>query len=175
MNDSEIKIGRKKYNKLQKEKEYYLSKKQELEELKKDPKVQKYIETIKYLNMHSDEEYEKDMIISKAFENISTNTQDSSNILVFVGFRDDYDNVIIDPKKIDYAAFMDLETMQAYNIHPTYYDTFCKDKNIVYLDDPYKYHNSGYYMKKFFELRNEYLSNLVLLDQEKAKKMILRK
>ena len=46
MNDSEIKIGRKKYNKLQKEKEYYLSKKQELEELKKDPKVQKYIETL---------------------------------------------------------------------------------------------------------------------------------
>ena len=174
MNDREIKFGRKKYNKLQTEKEYYLEKTKELEELKKVPKVQYYLKTVKYLNRHTEKEYEKDNIISKSFGNIANRTKDSSNILVFLGFRDDYDNVTVISKKIDYVSFMDLETMEPYNIHPAYYDEFCKDKNIVYFDDPYKYHNSGYYMEKFFELRNKYLSSLVELDQEKKKKKIVR-
>ena len=178
MNDREIKVGRKKYNKLQTEKEYYLSKKQELEELKKDPRVQEYLETINYLNRHTDKEFEEDTMKLNAFKNLASRTKNSSNILVFLGFKDIHDNATIHPQKIDYAAFMDLETMEPcniYNINPTYYDEFCKDKNIVYFDDPYKYHNSGYYMKKFFELRTEYLGSLVELDQESAIEKVMKK
>ena len=174
MNDKEIKQGRKKYNKIQKEKQFYLSKKAELEELKKDPKVQQYLEVAKYLFNHSDKEFENNNVVERSFANLASRTKDSNNILVFLGFIDYYDKVTIHPKKIDHASFIDLETMEECNVHPAYYSEFCKDKKIVYFDDPYSFHNKEYYMQKFFEFRNEYFKNIIELNQEDAIEKVLK-
>ena len=175
MNDKELNNGRKKYNKIQKEKKYYLNKKKELEALKKDPKVIEYLKTTKYLSNHTDAEFEEKNIVNKAFGNIASRTEDSNNIIVFLGFKDENDNSCINPNRIEYAVFMDLETMEAVNIYYENYSKFCKNRNIIYFDDEYKYHNTAYYTEKFFELRNEYLESLIELDQEVAKEKILKK
>ena len=174
MNENEIKKGRKKYKKLLREKDLYLQKKEELEELKQNPIVIKYLETIKYLDRHSDKEFEESRIVDRAFGNIASRTEDSNNIIVFLGFKDINDNSCINPNRIEYAVFMDLETMEVANIDYENYSKFCKNKNIIYFDDEYKYHNTAYYTEKFFELRNEYLESLIELDQESAIKKLVR-
>ena len=172
MNESEIKKGRKKYNKLQKEKEYYLNKKKELEELKNEPKVQQYMETIKYLDRHIDKEFEEEKMKINSFKNLAVRTNDSKNILVFMGFRNERANMSIDPKLIDYAVFRDIETMKIDVVKYSDYDEFCKNNNIIFVDNCYHYHNSEYYTTKYFELRKKYLSSLIELDQEEAQELI---
>lgn len=174
MNDKEIKLGIKKYKKIKKEKQFYLGQKEQLEKLRNDPNVQEYIKISKYLEKHNDKEYDEKLIISKTFGHIAEMTKDSNNILVFLGFKDEKDNATIDLKKVDYASFMDLETMEPYNIPFEQYDYFCKDKKIVYFDDPWIYHASGYYMSNFFRIRNEYFKNIIELDQEQAVEKVLR-
>ena len=175
MNESEINKGRKKYKNILREKEFYLEKKKELEELKKDPVVKKYLEIEKYLSKHSDKEFEEKRIVDRAFGNIARRTEDSNNILVFLGFRDGYEKVCIHPKQIVSAIFMDLETMEEAVIDYRYYEVFCKNRKIVYIDCEYAYHDSDYYMEKFFELRNKYLGSLNELDKEEATKEILKR
>ena len=175
MDDKELKLARKKYNKLKNAKQNYLNKKDELEQLKNDPNVIRFLELSKYFDKHSEKEFEENNMISKSFSNIASRTEKSNNILVFLGFIDNYDSVTIHPKQINYVSFMDLESMEPYNIHPAYYDEFCEDKRIVYFDDPWTYHNSEYYMQNFFELRNKFFKNLVDLDKEKTIQKILKK
>ena len=127
MNDREIKLGRKKYNKLKKEKQNYLNKKKELEELKNDPSVKRFLEISKYVDKHSDKEFEDEKMKFDSFKNLASRTENSKNILVFMGFRNERDNMAIDPKKIQYAVFMDIETMELGIIKYSEYDFFCKN------------------------------------------------
>ena len=175
MNDNEIKKGRKKYNKLHKEKEYYLNKKQELEELKKDPKVQQYLETVKFLDRHTDKEYQEDVMRHNAFKNLAKRTKNSNNIFIFMGFRNKRSNMAIDPKLIDYAAFMNIETMELEIVNYSNYKQFCSDNKIIFISDGYTYNPSDYYMEEFLKLRKKYLSSLIELDQEEAIEGILKR
>ena len=46
---------------------------------------------------------------------------------------------INNPNRIEYAVFMDLETMEAVNICYENYSKFCKNRNIIYFDDESEY------------------------------------
>lgn len=174
MNDREIKLGRKKYNKLKNEKQNYLNKKKELEELKNDPSVKRFLEISKYVDKHSDKEFEDEKMKFDSFKNLASRTENSKNILVFMGFRNERDNMAIDPKKIQYAVFMDIETMELGIIKYSEYDFFCKNHQIVFITDGYTYKPSDYYMERFLKLREKYLSSLVELNQEEAIERLVR-
>lgn len=160
MTELELSQFRNQFNFLKQEKDILIKEHDELHELLKDEKVQRYIELI---NNNYDIPTDEDLA-ERAFSNDVI----SNNIMVYMGtyiydFGDDcltYDN---DPKGT-YKAYIDLETRDAYNILIDDCEEFETRNLAIYI--PVSSISSHEYTKNYFMLRKWYLLQLLSNHQE---------
>ena len=171
MNDKEFKKGRRIYYRKLEEKEYYLNQKKKLEELLKNPDVQEYINTIQFLASNSDKTWDEENFAIEAFDLLAMETQDSKKIYVFLGiyFYPAQDG---DEKR---ALLRDIETEEPIFITLDQFSEFMKNNDIVYIENWKKYTRKELELKMFYIVRNDYLSSLGKLNQEKARERILKR
>ena len=184
MTDEEIQKARDNYNRIITDrnifKKFARSDKEKLEELEKDPKVQRYIflrdtmDFYGYQDVGYTTDYDKEKIVNVAFENIAKNTIDSKKIYVFMGFADRNEDRTIEKEKINYAIFTDLETLDITNVPYSEYEIFIKNNKVIIDDNPYIKHNVMYYENRLFKIRKELFNYLMNNDQETAIQKILK-
>ena len=185
MTDDEIKKAREHYEKIilnhNLTTKFYISAKEELEELEKDPKVQKYIDLKEFIDFNrgwdesnslsdSDDYSLRNMV----FTDIANNTKYSNKIYVFMGFFDRGENITVEKEKISYALFSDLETLDTVTIPYEHYSYFREINRVVPDKDVYKKRHEGYYQYRLFEVRKEFFNDLIDNEQEAAVQKILK-
>lgn len=108
-------------------------------------------------------------IAKKVISSVAKNTEESSNIWVYIGaFKtSDSDNELLDR----YYCFVDLETCKERYIPSLEYGEFCRCNSVILLDNYYEIYGVEYILRKgknapilgiegFNILRNIFLSNL---------------
>lgn len=161
MNNTELEQFRKEYETLKRENEALLEARDELRKLLETEEVKRYIE----LSDIVEENYEApsdESLATKVYSNISYSKikeENSNNILIYMGSylfeKLTYDS---DPDA-DYKAYMDLETMRAYNIPLENVKTFENAHTIIYI--PVTYPNHQEFSRNFFALRNWFLLEIL--------------
>lgn len=172
MNNIEIEQARKKYNDLHEEIELVQWAKKKLIQLENDPIVKEYLELKEILNKHIDKSVLQ--MASESFKDIATSTNDSKKIYIFMGFFDkdeEYTNIKDD---IQYALFMDLETLEGKKVSYNDYYTFKANNKVIYKDDEFKLNDINFYYNALYNTREQYLYNLIDLDQEEAIERLAR-
>ena len=177
MNNNEIELAKKIYDKIQLEKSEYEQTRQRLLELEQRPVIKKYLNLVnevkeKKENMASDE-YES---VGRVFQGIADRTAESNNILIYKGA---YEINCFDGAKLtetrfaDYIMYQDLETLECYRINPREQKEFEKGKNIIHLNDKsFKCYSD--YRNAFFKLRNEFLKELLVKPQEEVVRQLVK-
>ena len=185
MTDEEIQKARDNYNRIITDrnifKKFNRSTKEELEELEKDPKVQRYIflrdimDFYGYQDVDYTTNYDKEKIVDVAFENIAKNTIDSNKIYVFMGFFDRAENITVEKEKISYALFSNLETLDTVTVPYKEYSHFVENNKVIKDENVYKERYKGYYQYRLSKIRKEFFNNLIDNNQEEAIQKILKK
>ena len=185
MTDDEVKKAREDYDSLitgrNLTKKFYMSAKEELEELEKDSKVQKYIDLIEYVNLHRDyveshsfnnsDDYD---CRNRVFTDIAKNTKHSNKIYVFMGFFTRGEKITVEKEKISYALFSDLETLDTVTVPYKDYTYFRENNKVIKDIDEYKKRSEDYYQYRLFKIRKEFFNDLIETEQEVAVQKILR-
>lgn len=185
MTDEEIQKARDNYNRIITDrnifKKFARSDKEELEELEKDPKVQRYIflrDTIEFYgnqgvdySLSNQDDYS---LRNMVFTDIANKTKHSNKIYVFMGFFDRAENITIEKDKISYAVFSDLETLDTVTIPYKEYSYFIENNKVVKGIDGYKKHNEEHYRYILFKIRKEFFNDLIDNDQEIAVQKTLK-
>ena len=185
MTDEEIQKARDNYNRIITDRNLFRkfnnSDSEELEELEKNPKVQRYIflrDTMDFYG-HQDvdytKDYDKERIVNVAFDNIADKTNHSNKIYVFMGFFDRTEDITVEQEKISYAVFSDLETLDTVTVPYEEYSYFIENNKVIKDENVYKERYQGYYQYRLFKIRKEFFKDLIENDQEKAIQKILKK
>lgn len=181
MNKTELINARKEYRAKIKDNERLIEIKKELEHLKQNKDVLRYIALSKYELIPVKN---KDEILYITFEKFGRSTKDSPNIYVFMGsYLYDYSSDVNGSNKelkypkissiknaswISYNEYWNLETLKCHQIAKKDIKAF-EDNNIVIYNDnslisltPIEYQNF------FYNLQEEYYKLLTITTQEKA-------
>ena len=184
MTDDEIKKARDNYNRIITDRNLFRkfnnSDSEELEELEKDPKVQRYIylkDIVDFYNVSDD--YLNDQhdhnLRNMVFTDIANKTKHSNKIYVFMGFFDRAENITVEKEKISYAVFSDLETLDTVTIPYKEYSYFIENNKVVKGIDGYKKHNEEHYRYILFKIRKEFFNDLIENEQEEVVQKLLKK
>ena len=160
--DREFELGRRKYLNLLKRKRKYLKKKSRFYELMKDPLIKEYLELSIFLSEHTDEEYDDDLLIIKAFDKLAKKTEFSRGLYFYIG-EDKTNNKIL---------LVNIETKKEIEVTLDSFETLKQHNNVIIIEN--KNNEADFYDKKFIEVRNAYLGSLKDLDQDEAKEKILK-
>ena len=160
MNDREFNLGRQKYRNLLKRRKKYFEKKQRFYDLLKEPLIKEYIEIALFLSEHSDEEFDLNLLATKAFDKLAKKTEWSFGIYMYIG------------KTNNLIRLINIETLKKVEVSLESYENLKRHDCIVFIENENKIDN--FYENKILEIRNEYLSSLTELDQESAKQKILK-
>ena len=175
MNNSEIKQGRENYSNLFEERDYYKKLEMELEVLKENPLVKRYFEISDKLFAYNRENNDNESLASKAFDNIAKNTEDSKKVYIFMGYFDNEGEYTVTKDDIEYALFMDIETMKGFKIPYNECNEFKEKNSIIYAADEYELKDILFYVDALSSIRSEYLNSLIKLNQEEAIEEITKK
>lgn len=169
MNNEEIKKARKEYARRKKEKEKLISLKEELEQLKKDPKVIRYLEICDIEN----KEIPKDEnLIRYSFLKFDQ-TDEKFKIYLYMGAYlysrnfDEHDSQILDKSKADYLLYQNIaDQNDTVQIKPNMQEQFERE-NIVFKTKSILRTESKYY-----ELQHIYYEYLLTCDLRKKGKVL---
>ena len=184
MTDEEIQKARDNYNRIitvnNLLRNFTCGAKEELEELEKDPNVQRYKflkDIVDFYNVSDN--YLNDQhdynLRNMVFTDIANSTKHSNKIYVFMGFFDRAENITIEKDKISYAVFSDLETLDTVTVPYKEYSYFIQNNKVVKGIDGYKKHNEEHYRYILFKTRKEFFNDLIENNQEQAIQKILKK
>ena len=161
LSETELKLEqyRKEYNTLKQEKEALIKAQEELKELLEDENVQRYIELADLVDL----EYkpEDDYKLAEKAYSISKNN-DTNKIMVYMGsyiWNRDAEITYEDNPNATYKAYMDLESLDAYNITLDKVEEF--EKNHITIYNPVDMPISHEYSRNFFKIRRWYLMELI--------------
>ena len=185
MTDEEIQKARDNYNRIITDnnllRNFNCGAERELEELEKDPKVQRYKflrDTIEfYGNQDVDYSFSKQedySLRNSVFTDIANKTKHSNKIYVFMGFFDKAENITVEKEKISYALFSDLETLETVTVPYKEYSRFIKNNKVIKDIDKYKERYKGYYEYRLFKIRKEFFDDLIENEQEEVVQKILK-
>lgn len=163
MKTGEFELGRKKYINLLKRKKKYLQKKQRMYDLLKEPLIKEYLEIALFLSQHTDEEFDEALLCINAFDKVAKKTEHPSRIYMYIG----------EEKNTNKILLADIENMKRLKISFSMFERLKENNSIIFIEN--KNNEQDFYEKKFIEVRNNYLGSLKDLDQDAAKKKILKK
>ena len=171
MKESALKEVREEYNRIKKEKETFLSYKNELLELKKDEKVKRFIELSELVNKDYLGPSEETMIM-RAYQGVpeafGEQTINSNQIMIFMGsyIKSDSKDFITyeEDKYASYKSYMDLETTEQYNIDKDKCLEFENEYLTLYL--PVSEYTAKEYYKKYIELQKWFRTQLIHRSQK---------
>ena len=163
MKTSEFELGRKKYINLLKRKKKYLQKKQRMYDLLKEPLIKEHLEIALFLSQHTDEEFDETLLCINAFDKVAKKTEHPSGIYMYIG----------EEKNTNKILLADIENMKRLKISFSVFERLKENNSIIFIEN--KNNEQDFYEKKFIEVRNNYLGSLKDLDQDAAKKKILKK
>lgn len=180
MNNKEIELARKKYDKLipAQQKENLEQLREELRILMENPDVKKYLE----LSSLVEEENEKiSSVVEQTFGKIATKTKDSSNLLVFIGFySSSLPTGCLSPLKMKnpharYKYYINIETFEIISVLVNEAEDFEKRNNVIYLDAPSNHHHSNFYLIGCEKIRTEFFKQLIDKPQDEVIKQFVKK
>lgn len=170
MKESTLQKVRDEYNRIKKEQETLMSYKNELIELSKNKKVKRFLELSKLVDKDYTEPSEESMVL-KAYQGVPDAFEEryisSNHIMVFMGSyikknteeqNDDYMTYERDPDT-SYKSYIDLETMEMYNIDKDKCLEFEIEHLTVYL--PISEYTIEEYYKQYEELRKWFKTQLI--------------
>lgn len=170
MNNDEFRYGRRKYHKKLEEKQYYLDQKKRLEELLHTQDVQEYIEIMQYLISNEHKNIDDKWLSYDSFEKYARCTKSSKHIYMFYGHY-----IGTGPFRFkDKFYLRDIETGYIKEISINGLSNFESNNHIIYISNLENMDNVEI-DEEYFKIREEYLCSLGELNQEQAKKMILKK
>lgn len=169
MNNEEIKKARKEYARRKKEKDKLIALKEEFEQLKKDPKVKRYLEICDIENKQIP--MNEDLIRYSFFK--FDQTDEEFKIYLYMGAYqrawnfDEYDNQILDRSKADYLLYCNIaDQNDSIQIKPSMQEQFERE-NIVFKTKSILGTESKYY-----ELQKIYYEYLLTCDLRKKGKVL---
>lgn len=182
MKDDVLKAVRNNYNERRKEKEQLLKYKAELEKLKEDKNVKRYLELLKFDNI--DIPTERNLIEDAYYSELEAfgkNNKNSNFLMVFMGsyiVKENRASITYERNPdITYRLYKDLETDKWFNISKENVLEFEKANTTLYL--PVLEYSEKEYYQKYVELQNWFKEQLLNRSQEEvvceAKKLYERK
>ncbi len=180
MKESILREVKVEYNRIKKEKETLISYKNELLELANDEKVKRFFELLGLV----DNDYvgpSEETMIMRAYQGISGFGEQSNHIMIFMGSyikndsgkqNDDYMTYERDPAT-SYKTYMDLETMEWYNINKDECLEFETEYLTLYL--PISEYTAEEYYKKYIELQKWFRNQLLHRSQHDVIKGLQKK
>lgn len=180
MNNDEIALARQKYNDLKLKQQEYKQMRQRILELEQNPIVQEYLNLVELVKEQSkNKRFEDHEMISNAFEELALNTNDSNNILVYMGA---YKSNVLVPKLVeikndynaDYILYRDLETCRFFKVDIHNKKMFEKENNVIFLDDT-NFSSHLDYFDGFGKLTSMFFKELLVKPQEEVVKQLVKK
>lgn len=167
MKNEEIKKARKEYARQQKEKSELIALKIELNQLKMDPKVQRYLDICYVEDSYVPYDGE---IISYSFLEVDK-SDDDFNIYIYRGaykIDDDLDCVeVFDIKEADYLMYMNIANIHdTIQIKPNMQEQFENENFIIKLE------GTDFTVRKFYELQQVYYEYLLTCDLSQKEKVL---
>lgn len=181
MNNTEIALARQKYNDLKLKQQEYKQMKQRILELEQNPIVQEYLNLVDLVKEQAENKrFEEHEMISNAFEELALSTNDSNNILVYMGA---YKYTVLVPILVktkndyndaDYVLYRDLETCRFFKVNIHNKKMFEKESNVIFLDDT-NFTSHLDYLNGFKKLTSMFFKELLVKPQEEVVKQFVKK
>lgn len=170
MKSEEIRKARKKYTKMQKEKEKLIALKEELKQLQDDPKVKRYLDII---HVEDKNILDEEQIIRYSFSTVDKSDDDLKMYLYMGAFAyaccfDESDNMVLfDVNEADYFLYCNIaDEYDSIQVKPSNKEYFEKE-NIVFKPKSVISAESKYY-----ELQRVYYEYLLKGDLRKKGKIL---
>jgi len=169
MTEFELIEYRKKYTKLKNEQNMLKEAQDELKKLMETKEVRRYLELLDIVDLTFEEEKDEKLIDKSFSKQIQSN-----HIMIYMGsyvyntvLNENNDYLTYDEdREVSYKAYMDLETMQAYNILLDDCEEFEEMNLTIYI--PVKEYTSHEYTKNYFDIRNWFLKQLIVKEQDEV-------